>query len=131
MKSIHRLPLLTLLLVSTAAVNASPKLATRQELWRDVDFGGLFQKTIDTGAGVLGGLGDWITSTWDQDRSSQQQENSVPNSQPTLGSPNNQPSQDPQINLEVIWDQDSKCTTSNVSHSSLQLFNYRELGTGF
>lgn len=121
MKSTQRLPLLTLLSVSTVAVNASPKLATRQELWGDGDYGAALQKTIDTGAWVLGGLGDWIFSTWEQDRSPQQQENSVPKSQPTPGNPNDHLSQDPEINLEVIWNQDSKCNPAHVSHCFLQL----------
>lgn len=89
-------------LVSTAAVNASTNLASRQEVWGDVDSGAVLQKAADTSAGVLGGLGDWILSTWEQDRSPQQQENTEPNPQPTLDNPNNQLSQDPQINLEVI-----------------------------
>lgn len=119
MKSIQRLPLLTIFLVSTAAVNASTKLASRQELWGDVDF---LQKATDTSAGVLGGLGDWIFSTWEQDRSPQQLENTEPKAQPTPENPNNQLSQDPQINLEVIWNQDSKCDPSHVSNSPLTAF---------
>lgn len=122
MKSTQRLPLFTLLLVSIVAVNAFPKLAARQELWGDFDFGAVLQQTIDTGAGVLGGLGDWIFSTWEQDRSPQQQENSVPESQSIPGNPNNQLSQDPDINLEVIWNQDTKCNPTRVSRSSLELF---------
>lgn len=122
MKSIQRLPLLTMFLVSTAAVNASTKLASRQELWGDVDFGAVLQKATDTSAGVLGGLGDWIFSTREQDRSLQQLENTEPKPQPTPENPNNQLSQDPQINLEVIWNQDSKCDPSHVSNSPLTAF---------
>lgn len=131
MKSIRRLLLLTLLLVSTEAVSASPKLATRQNLWGDVDSWGILQKTIDTGAGAIGGLGDWIFSTWNQERSPTQQQNRLPNSQPPPGNPNNQPSQSPDINLQVIWNQDAKCDPSNVSHLSLQLSNHREPGKRF
>lgn len=131
MKSIRRLLLLTLLLVSTGAVNASPKLSTRQDLWGDVDSWGILQKTIDTGAGVIGGLGDWIFSTWDQERSPPQQQNRLPNSQQPPGNPNNQPSQSPDINLQVIWNQDAKCDPSNVSYSALQLSNHREPGKRF
>lgn len=120
MKSIRRLPLFTLLLVSTEAVHASPQLSARQELWGDGSWG-ILQKTIDTGAGVIGGLGDWISSTWDQERSPPQQQNKVPNSQPPPGNFNNQPSQSPDINLQVIWNQDAECDAANVSHLSLQL----------
>lgn len=122
MKSIQRLPLLIMFLVSIVAVNASTKLASRQELWGDVDFGAVLQKAADTSAGVLGGLGDWIFSTWEQDRSPQQLENTEPKPQPTPENPNNQLSQDPQINLEVIWNQDSKCDPSLVSNSPLTAF---------
>lgn len=122
MKCIQRLPLFALFLVYTAAVNASTKLASRQELWGDVDFGAVLQKTIDTSAGVLGGLGDWILSTWEQDRSPQQQENTETKPQPTTDKPSNQLSHDPQINLEVIWDQDSKCDPSHVGYSPLAAF---------
>lgn len=115
MKSICRLALLILLSVSTETVNASPKISARQELWGDVDSWGILQKTIDTGAGVIGGLGDWIFSTGDQERSPQQQQNGVPNSQPPLSN-NNQPYQSPDINLQVIWNQDAECDTSDVSH---------------
>lgn len=127
MKSICRL-LLTLLLVSTEAVNAFLRLSARQELWGSVDSWGILQKTIDTGAGVIGGLGDWIFSTWDQQPSPPQKQNSLPNSKPTPGNPNNQPSQSPDIDLQVIWNQDAKCDPSNVSHLSLQLSNHREPG---
>lgn len=115
MKSVRRLLLLTLIWVSTEAVNASPKLSTRQDLWGDVDPWGILQKTIDTGAGVISGVGDWILETWDQERSPSQQQNTLPNSQRPHGNPNNQPSQDPDINLQVIWSQDAKCDPSNVS----------------
>lgn len=115
MKSIRRLALLILLSVSSETVNASPKISARQEPWGDVDSWGILQKTIDTGAGVIGGLGDWIFSTWDQERSPQQQQNGVPNSQPPPSN-NNQPSQSPDINLQVIWNQDAECDTSDVSH---------------
>lgn len=131
MKSIRRLLLLALPLLSTEAVNASPKLSTRQDLWGDVDSWGILQKTIDTGAGVIGGLGDWIFSTWDQERSPPQQQNGLPNSQQPPGNPNNQPSQSPDINLQVIWNQDAKCDPSNVSHLALQLSNHREPGKRF
>lgn len=131
MKSIHRLLLPTLLLLSTEAVKASPKLLTRQDLWGDFDSWGILQKTIDTGAGVIGGLGDWMFSPGDQERSPPQRQNRLPNSQPPPGNPNNQPSQSPDINLQVIWDQDANCDSSNVSHLSLQLSNHREPGKRF
>lgn len=131
MKSIRRLLLLTLFLVSTEAVNASPKLSTRQDIWGDADLWGILQKTIDTGAGAIGGLGDWMFSTWDQERSPPQQQNTLPNSQILPGNPNNQPSQDPDINLQVIWNQDAKCDPFNVSRLSLQLAYHREPGKRF
>lgn len=131
MKRIRRLALLILLLVSIEIVTASPKISARQELWGDVDSWGILQKTIDTGAGVIGGLGDWIFSTWDQERSPQQQQNRVPNSQPPPSNTDNQPSQSPDINLQVIWNQDAKCDPTSVSHLSVQLFNLRKPGKNF
>lgn len=131
MKSIRRLLIFILFLVSTEAVNASPKISTRQDIWGDVDPWGILQKTIDTGAGAIGGLGDWIFSTWDKERSRPQQQNTLPNSQLLPGNPNNQPYQDPDINLQVIWNQDAECDPFNVSRLSLQLAYHRELGKRF